>query len=258
MRPAGATAARLEAYYAAYYRDALGIPGWRALVDVRLDDAAYEQRRLRRLETVLGWPVAGRRLLNVGCGTGGFNAVAEQAGAGAWGVDSALEAVTIAAARCRTGRIAAAAAEALPFPAGAFDVVYCFSTLEHVADARRSVAEMVRVLRPGGRLYLHTPSRWAGFEGHYKLPWVPGLPGWAAGAYLALAGRPRAFLRTLRPLSERQCRRMLEAAGARVERVLDGEVDRPVAGRLWPVLRAWYRLSRVRPHVELVAVRGDA
>jgi hypothetical protein len=32
---------RLEAYYARYYRDTLGIPGWRDLVQVRLADAAY-------------------------------------------------------------------------------------------------------------------------------------------------------------------------------------------------------------------------
>lgn len=254
---AGSPRARLQAYYTAYYRDALGIPDWRALVEVRLDDEAYETRRLDRLETALGRSVAGQRLLNVGCGTGGFNAIAERRGADAWGADASPDAVAIAAARCRSGRVATAVAEALPYAGGAFDLVYCYSTLEHVAEAARSLAEMVRVLRPGGHLYLHTPSRWAAFEGHYKLPWLPGLPGWAARGYLAMARRPAAFLGTLRPLSEGQCRRMLEAAGARVERVLDGDVDRPVAGRLWPVIRAWYRLSGVRPHVEIVAVRGD-
>src|SRR2546425_158895 len=179
--------ARLEAYYGRYYGGTLGIPGWRELVAVRLDDVAYERERLTRLELALGGSVAGARLLNVGCGTGGFNELAQRAGADTWGVDASSEAVTIAALRAPR-RILCAAAEELPFPAASFDVVYCYSTLEHVADAGRAVREMVRVLRPGGLLYVHTPHRWACFEGHYKLFWLPGLPRCLATLYLALRG----------------------------------------------------------------------
>jgi SAM-dependent methyltransferase len=249
--------ARLEAYYGRYYDGALGIPGWRDLVAVRLDDTAYERERLTRLEWALGRSVAGARLLNVGCGTGGFNALARRAGADAWGVDASAEAATIATLRA-PGRILCAAAEELPFPATSFDVVYCYSTLEHVADAGRAVSEMTRVLRPSGALYVHTPNRWACFEGHYKLFWLPGLPRPLAATYLALRGRPTGFLRTLRPLTVAECRALLEAAGARVTRVLDDGVNRPVGGRLWPFVRAYYRLFGVRPYVELVATRWEA
>ena len=140
--------ARLEAYYGRYYGGTLGIPGWRELVAVRLDDVAYERERLTRLELALGRSVAGARLLNVGCGTGGFNELARRAGADAWGVDASSEAVTIAALRVPR-RILCATAEELPFPAARFDVVYCYSTLEHVADAGRAVREMARVLDNG-------------------------------------------------------------------------------------------------------------
>jgi len=246
--------ARLEGYYDRYYRGALGIPGWRDLVAVRLDDAAYEGARLARLELALGLGVANTRLLNVGCGTGGFNELALRSGADAWGVDASSEAAAIAAMRA-PGRILCGAAEALPFPAESFDVVYCYSTLEHVADAGRAVREMVRVLRPGGALYVHTPHRWTCFEGHYKLLWVPGLPRILAAAYLALRGRPTSFLRTLRPLTLTECRALVERAGARVLRVMRDDAGRPVGGRLWPVVRGYYRLFGVNPHVELVAVR---
>jgi len=260
--PAGAAAAalavRLEAYYTRYYRDALGIPGWRELVAVRLDDTAHEDRRAARLAEALGRPLGGLAVLNVGCGTGGFNAAAARAGAAAWGVDVSADAVGLAAARAPAGRIARAAAEDLPFPDGAFDVVYCYSTLEHVADARRALAEMARVLRPGGALYLHTPGRWAAFETHYKVVWLPGLPAAAQRAYLRLRRRPTGFLATLRLFSLTECRRMLAAAGAPVARVLDDGARRPVPSRLWPVIRAYYRVCRVRPHVELLAVKGGA
>src|SRR2546426_3627257 len=73
--------ARLEAYYGRYYGGTLGIPGWRELVAVRVDDVAYERERLTRLELALGRSVAGARLLNVGCGTGGVHQAGRGAGA---------------------------------------------------------------------------------------------------------------------------------------------------------------------------------
>ncbi len=247
--------AGLEAYYTRYYRDALGIPGWRALVDVRLDDAAYEGRRVARLQEALGSPLAGLRLVNVGCGTAGFNAAAVRAGALVWGVDADPEAVALAGQREGGGRVLAAAAESLPFRSEAFDVAYCFSTLEHVADARHALAEMVRVLRRGGRLYLHTPDRRGCFETHYKVVWPPALPHWGRRAFLAARGRPTAFLDTLRLLSARECRELVGAAGATVVRVLAGDDERRVGGSLWPAIRAYYRTFRIHPYVELVAER---
>src|SRR2546429_9349225 len=77
--------ARLEAYYGRYYGGTLGIPGWRELVAVRLDDVAYERERLTRLELALGRSVAGARLLNVGCGTGGGQAAGPRPGGPARG-----------------------------------------------------------------------------------------------------------------------------------------------------------------------------
>ena len=248
-------AARLEAYYRRYYDDALRIPGWRALVAVRVHDADYERGRLARLETALGRSVAGARLLNVGCGTGGFNAAAARAGAEAWGVDASGEAAAIAGLRQPGPWISCARAEALPFRAASFDVVYCYSTLEHVADAARAVREMVRVLKPGGRLYVHTPNRWACFEGHYKVLWLPGLPRPLSAAYLALRGRPTAFLKTLRLLTFAECRAFVQAAGGRIVRVLDDGAVRPAGGPLWPLVRLYYRLFRVRPYLEFVAMR---
>ena len=255
--PGPAWAAGATAYYTRYYRDTLGIPGWRELVAVRLDDSAHEARRLARLAEVLGRPVAGLALLNVGCGTGGFNVAAAGEGAEAWGVDLSAEAARLAAARA-PGRIVRAPAEALPFPSARFDLVYCYSTLEHVADAPRAVAEMARVLRPGGALYLHTPSRSACFETHYKVVWIPGLPAAAQRAYLRWRGRPTGFLGTLRLASPRECRRWLGDAGLRVVRALDDGARRPVPSRLWPLIRAYYRLGRVQPHVELLAVKESA
>ena len=48
----------------------------------------------------------------------------------------------------------------LPFKDGEFDSVVCLEVLEHVADTKRSLAEVSRVLRPRGILMLSTPMHW--------------------------------------------------------------------------------------------------
>ena len=48
----------------------------------------------------------------------------------------------------------------LPFPDGAFDRIICSEVLEHIWDDDRAIQQLVRVLRPGGRLAVTVPTRW--------------------------------------------------------------------------------------------------
>lgn len=48
---------------------------------------------------------------------------------------------------------------ALPLPDGAFDTVICYHVLEHVERDEQAMAELHRVLRPGGRCFVQTPFR---------------------------------------------------------------------------------------------------
>jgi len=98
-----------------------------------------------------------RRLLDAGCGTG-FNLLALSRLGRATGVDLAPEA--IAFCRERGVRALRASLLALPFADAAFDAVTSFDVLYHawVADERPAVAEMARVLRPGGRLLVRVPA----------------------------------------------------------------------------------------------------
>lgn len=57
-------------------------------------------------------------------------------------------------------------AEMLPFPSGSFDLVLSHEVLEHVGDDNVAAAEIVRVLRPGGRAIIFVPNRWWPFETH--------------------------------------------------------------------------------------------
>jgi ubiquinone/menaquinone biosynthesis C-methylase UbiE len=61
---------------------------------------------------------------------------------------------------------AACPAERMPFADASFDGVLLNEVLEHVRDERESLAEVRRVLKPGGVLALFSPNRWFPFEGH--------------------------------------------------------------------------------------------
>lgn len=59
-----------------------------------------------------------------------------------------------------------AAGEWLPFPVESIDFILSHEVLEHVQDDRSAVQEMLRVLRPGGRIALFVPNRGYPFETH--------------------------------------------------------------------------------------------
>ncbi len=61
---------------------------------------------------------------------------------------------------------------ALDFPDASFDLVFSFHALEHIPDYRRAVAEMRRVLRPGGIYCIGTPNR-ARLVGYVGVPALP-------------------------------------------------------------------------------------
>ncbi len=67
-----------------------------------------------------------------------------------------------------------ATAERLPFGDCAFGCVSCFEVLEHVPDQRKTLAEILRVLAPGGVAIMTVPHRWWIFETHgASLPILP-------------------------------------------------------------------------------------
>jgi SAM-dependent methyltransferase len=103
------------------------------------------------IDELLG-DVAGRDVLDVGCGAGWLVRRLGDAGANATGIDP--EAGAHEDPRCIAGR-----AEALPFDDAGFDAVVFFNSLHHVPEDAldRAIAEAARVLRPGGVLYVQEP-----------------------------------------------------------------------------------------------------
>ena len=123
----------------------------------------------RRLRMIRHWAEPdGKRVLEAGCGVGMYSSQIRRRYA--LHVDAFdLEIDRVREARADTPRALVAAAESLPYRSDYFDTIISNEVIEHVADDRAAMAEMVRVLKPGGRIVLFCPNRWYPVEqhGHY-------------------------------------------------------------------------------------------
>lgn len=108
---------------------------------------------------------AGARLLDVGCSTGALLVALAARHPDGTGVDVALRWLAIGRVRLREARIEAtlvcANAEHLPFPDGAFGVLTCLDTLEHLSDAAAAMREAHRVSATGAPLWCTANNRLA-------------------------------------------------------------------------------------------------
>lgn len=105
--------------------------------------------------------VAGREVLDAGCGVGYGTAMLARGGATrAVGIDISPEAITAAQREfgAQAGFLAADLHE-LPFEESSFDAIVCFEAIEHVTEPGRVLDEFRRVLRHEGVLIISTPNR---------------------------------------------------------------------------------------------------
>jgi SAM-dependent methyltransferase len=124
---------------------------------------AGQERRLRMILDAAGGRMQGRVLDN-GTGVGMFvQHLAPYAGE-VFGLE--FDFYRLREARKASSHLLSAASENLPFPEASFDVILSHEVLEHVRDDRRVVSEMVRTLRPGGRMIVFVPNRGYPFETH--------------------------------------------------------------------------------------------
>ncbi|MFC4499170.1 MULTISPECIES: methyltransferase domain-containing protein [Streptomyces] len=144
---------------------------WREADDAKkfLDQAAIELAAVKKELDALLQVEAGSHVLDVGCGTGAdVRALAVRVGPGGRvvGLDSSEQLI----GRGRPAGPGAAPVEfvhgqagALPFPDAAFDVARAERVIEHVPDPQAAVAEMLRVVKPGGQVLVTDPDHglWA-------------------------------------------------------------------------------------------------
>lgn len=125
---------------------------------------------------------AGRRVLEIGCGAGSDSAQWAKGGARLTAVDLSFNSLQMTRRHLAVNRLEAQLCEAdtecLPLRDDVFDLVYSWGVIHHTPDMPRAIAEIWRVLRPGGQIRIMI---------YHRYSWVA-LRTWAKHALLK--GRP--------------------------------------------------------------------
>lgn len=175
---------------------------WRSSCLGQITDA-LEQQLLFKL---LG-PVAGKMLLDVGCGDGELASELARRGAIVTGLD--VDPRMVAAAQRRSEsehtqlQLVEGKAEHLPFDNESFDYVLAVTVLCFVRDAEQAVTEMARVLKPGGYLVIGELGRSSLWAMHRRVRGWLGDVTWRAAKFRAAS----------------ELRRLAQAAGLTVVEV---------------------------------------
>ncbi len=209
--------AALRAYYTKYYRDELGIPSWNSHVEHRMtEESGFGCRYVELLVQLFNLNVKRMNSLVVGAGTGAESVHLARQGARIVALEPDDSARMILEAKKRLFKLKSLTvvngfAEELPFPDERFDLVVCYTVLEHTNDPQQSIRAIVRVLRSGGVALLVMPDYRYPFEQHYKMRIPLFLPRAFIALWLRFRGRPLDFFFSLRFVTAMQIRRQLRS-----------------------------------------------
>jgi len=150
-QPSDAELARI--YNANYFLGSENSASRQALREIKAATAGLYLSEIRRYHgTATG------RLLEIGCGDGDFLMQAESAGWQVTGVDYAAAACATAQGRLKNGEVLHGELAGLKLPSDQYDLCVIADVLEHVRSPLEFLREIHRVLKPGGTLFVATPS----------------------------------------------------------------------------------------------------
>lgn len=104
-------------------------------------------------------PEKGKKIFDIGCGTGYFLKAAKERGLEAYGIDLSEEAIKIAKEIAPDSQIEVGAGEDLKYPDNFFDYIACLGTLEHFTNIEKGLAEILRVAKKDAKFFIIVPNK---------------------------------------------------------------------------------------------------
>lgn len=209
---------------------------------------AGQQRRLDMIVKAAEHRIKGRILEN-GCGVGMYVEHLSPFGGQVIGLEYDFERTV--EAHANSAHILNAAGEHIPLPSSTFDLILSHEVIEHVQDDRAAICEMIRILKPGGRIALFCPNRGYPFETH-GVYWNGK---YSFGNKLFVNYLPRSLRDRLAPhvriYSKKDLQKLFEGLPVKVieQTIIFGAYDNIIArfGRLGNVLRGILQLLEKTP-----------
>jgi SAM-dependent methyltransferase len=134
--------------------------------------------------------LTGLTILDIGCSTGFTASELSRTGAHVVGMDIDIPGLTFAIQHFGPEvKFLRGDGAAVPFADQSFDVIVFNHIYEHALDADGVLAEIRRILRPDGVVYLGLGNKYGVIEPHYKLPFLSWLPPKVADLYVEVSGR---------------------------------------------------------------------
>lgn len=150
-------------------------------------------------------------VLDLGCGSGGYSDALAKVGARVVSID-------LHRPKAPLPNFILANAVQLPFDAGSFSLVFCASLIEHVPEPSQLLAQIRRVLAPGGFAYLSFPPFYSPVGGHQFKPyhllgerWALRLSGCKVDGFATACGDWGLY-----PLTVRRARQLFSEAGLKI------------------------------------------
>lgn len=131
----------------------------------------FRHRRAYALAKVLG-DVAGKRILDIGCGRGHTLLALRRMGADVFGTQLSAPAARAAAGLIGAERVFTGELEHAGYGPASFDAVTLWHVLEHVSEPFRVLTEIARILKPGGLLYVEVPNAGGWTARSYGVDWL--------------------------------------------------------------------------------------
>jgi 2-polyprenyl-3-methyl-5-hydroxy-6-metoxy-1,4-benzoquinol methylase len=159
-----------------------------------MHDVIQRTQKARKTLSVLGdylKDLSSLNLLDIGCSTGILTKTYGEKFGSVTGVDIDAPAVEFAVKNHSSDNVRFFVRDSMDtgFERASFDVVTCTQVYEHVPNSNRLMAEIHRLLKPGGICYFAAGNRLCLMEGHYHLPLLSVIPKPFAHVYLRILKR---------------------------------------------------------------------